>query len=202
LAHGFLSFQQGAVSRVGLIRKVGWRTVFYNTSSFDDQDAVKREGFTHIMRDAEQGRLLPQLTGSGEQNATTFTVESAEWLVENDKPDAITQHGPSETHSLTLTAREQRAAFTKIGLQAIGEPFQDTTQISLFDHLTHGKTRMVRGPVAQVVEERTVPKLHRWINPCSLMAQPFKRPTVKGSTIDGEPPMHRSMPPQQGAHKT
>jgi hypothetical protein len=70
---------------------------------------------------------------------------------------------------------------------AVGQPLEHAVEIGLLEHVGGGGG-LVDGAVAQVVEERAVPELHRGVDPSRLAAQAVEAFAVEGAPVDEATP--------------
>jgi hypothetical protein len=137
LSHGHLGIQERAVARLWLSGKVGWRTILDNAPPVHDQYTIECLGLTHVMGDAEQRGLPPQLASASEQLPPLLAVEPTAGLIKDDQPRPRPEHGPPESHPLAFSARDHGAPLAEPCLQPVGQSLQDTAQMGLCNDLTY-----------------------------------------------------------------
>ena len=120
LPHRHLGVQERSVARLWLRGKVGWGTILDNAPPVHDQHPIERLRLTHVMGDAEQRGLAPQLAGTGEQLLPLLAVEPTAGLVQDNQAHPGAEHGPPESHPLAFSARYQGTPLAESRLQPVG----------------------------------------------------------------------------------
>lgn len=73
--------QQGAIAR-GLRQQLSRRPILDNTPLLQDQYPVERLCLGHVVRNENQGRIRPMLTGFDQQRLTLWSIQSAKCLIQ------------------------------------------------------------------------------------------------------------------------
>src|SRR5258707_10964175 len=134
------------------------------------------------------------------QCATLLASQPSKRLIQNGQPDSRLEHGPAQSHSLSLATGDERAALSQLRLQAIGQLLQQLAKFGFLHQLCCWKT-ISRRSVAQVVEQGLVPKLNRRIDPGRLLAQTLETCGVERCLVYKHTSSGRVVPAEQNAHQ-
>src|SRR5262249_50240304 len=102
---------------------------------------------------ADQSRISPDLPGPRHQFTPLLAVESSERLIQNYQSNVGSQHRPSETHSLALSARNQCAAVAERSLKTFGKSIEHASKFRRFDHLSNRQRSIGGRAVEEIVDE-------------------------------------------------
>src|SRR5262249_6651171 len=123
-------------------------------------------------------------------------IQAAEGLIENDQACLRPAQSPSQPHALPLAARDQSAAFSEGSLQAVRQALERVVQVGRLQSRSDCWV-FARHTVEKVVKQRTVPELHRRINPCSLVTQAIEACGVERLVVDQDAALGGTMPAQE-----
>ena len=154
------------------------------------------------MRNTQHRRGAPHLARSLQQGAPLLTIQTTKRLVQNDQPHATPCQGSSQAHALAFPTRHQPSALPQGRLQAVGEAVEHAPQIRLRQDLGHQGGGSVGHPIAEIVEQRTIPELDGGIHPGGDLAHPGQMLVVEGASLDQYPPGGRPVPSQEQPDQT
>ena len=170
--HGLLRVEQAPVAGPDLLGEHGGRAVLDDAATLDDEHALERAGLAHVVRDAEQRGAPPSGARFLQQRLPALAVQPAKGLVEDHEARVGPQQRPREANALTLAARRSarrpRRAGTAAPAAAAPAPAPARPARSPSASGVAGGHGVA---IAEIVEERAVPELHRRIDPGGLAPQ-------------------------------
>src|ERR1700690_1992045 len=126
--HSLLGLQQGSITGIHLSSQFRWIAVLDDAAILNDQRSGKSQRFAHIVRDAQQGRVLPVTARASQQFPSLMPIKSPKRFVEKSEANIAFQQGASKADTLAFPARNQAAAFAEFRLQSIGQFFEKLTE--------------------------------------------------------------------------
>jgi hypothetical protein len=136
------------------------------------------------VRNAQHRCAAPHLARSLQQGAPLLAIQTTKRLVQNDQPHATPYQRASKTHALAFPTRYQPPALPQGRLQAVGEAVEHATQIRLRQSLSDQRSGSICRPVAEIIEQGTIPELDGRIYPGGDLAHPGQMPVVERESID------------------
>lgn len=149
-------------------------TVLHDPARGDHQHAREVPRILHVVGDAKQCGLSPQLTDPLQERPPLAPFQTAEGLIQDDQTRARSQHAAAQAHPLPFTARDQPAALTEVGLETVRQALQEIVEPEIIQHLRKRQAIPVARAVAQVAQQRAIPELDRRIDPHRLCSQPIE----------------------------
>ena len=150
---------------------------------------------------AEQGRIAPVFASAAHEISALLAIEAAEGFVQNHEADATPVQGASEPNALSFAARDQPAVLSQVRLQTSRQLFQKLMQLRRFEQFRIRYGSRIRAE-EEILEERSVPELHRGIDPGSLPTKFVQDLCVQWSPVYKDSAACRAVPTQQQAEQT
>src|SRR5208337_226448 len=110
-------------------------------------------------------------------------------------------HRASESNALSFATRDQPAALSQVRLQTRRQLFQKSMQLGGFEEFRIRYGSRI-GAEEEILEQRSIPKLHRGINPCSLRAKFVQDLCVQRNPIYKDSATCRPVPAYQQSEQT